>query len=156
MCFFTGHRIIEKTKIDTVKEKVKEHIERIIAEHGVDTFISGGAIGFDMIAANCVYEMKEKYPHIKLEIYIPCLDQSKRWTNINKYYYRMMLSKADNQKFISNEEYADGCMLKRNMEMIKDSSYCIAYCVTPRTGTGVTVRMAKQENIEVVNIADEI
>ena len=44
----------------------------MITEYGVNTFIDGGALGFDTIAAETVIEMREKYQNIKLVMYLPC------------------------------------------------------------------------------------
>ena len=70
-CFFTGHRKIAQSKIEIVKAQLAENIEKMIAEYGVNTFIDGGALGFDTIAAETVIEMREKYQNIKLVMYIP-------------------------------------------------------------------------------------
>ena len=119
-------------------------------------FISGGALGFDTMAAETVFEMKKKYPHIKLIIYVPCYGQSNRWTNLQKYRYRMMLSKADEIVYITEEKYTEDCMRLRNLRMVKDSFFCIAFCLLSKTGTGQTLRNAKAVGLNIVNIADEM
>ena len=58
-CFFTGHRKIAQSKIEIVKAQLAENIEKMITEYGVNTFIDGGALGFDTIAAETVIEMRE-------------------------------------------------------------------------------------------------
>lgn len=58
-CFFTGHRKIANDKKDIISLKIKENIERLINEYEVETFISGAALGFDTIAAECVIELKK-------------------------------------------------------------------------------------------------
>lgn len=155
-CFFTGHRKIASGKLDIVKKKLAEKIEKLIIEYGVDTFIAGGALGFDTIAARVVVEMREKYPEIKLVMYIPCYGQSKLWNDYDKFNYRMILSMADDIKYITEEQYTDECMRLRNLEMVKDSSYCIAFCTMQKSGTGFTLRNAEKNGLEIVNIADEI
>jgi len=47
-------------------------------------------------------------------------------------------------------------MKLRNLKMIKDSSFCIAFCLMQKSGTGFTLRNAENVGIEIVNIADEI
>ena len=74
-CFFTGHRKIAQSKIEIVKAQLAENIEKMITEYGVNTFIDGGALGFDTIAAETVIEMREKYQNIKLVMYLPCYGQ---------------------------------------------------------------------------------
>lgn len=70
-CFFTGHRKIAQSKIEIVKAQLAENIEKMITEYDVNTFIDGGALGFDTIAAETVIEMREKYQNIKLVMYLP-------------------------------------------------------------------------------------
>ena len=53
ICGFTGHRII--------KGKIKTRLEKEISnlcEKGYNTFFSGGALGFDTIAAQTVIKLK--------------------------------------------------------------------------------------------------
>lgn len=155
-CFFTGHRKIAQSKIEIVKAQLAENIEKMITEYGVNTFIDGGALGFDTIAAETVIEMREKYQNIKLAMYLPCYGQSKMWKESEQFRYRMVLSKADKIIYITESVYTDDCMKLRNLKMIKDSSFCIAFCLMQKSGTGFTLRNAKNVGIEIVNIADEI
>lgn len=155
-CFFTGHRRIASERIEFVKEKLEEYIEILITQHDVNRFIAGGAIGFDTMSAEIVIKMREKYPHIKLVLYLPCYKQSAKWSSKNKYNYRLILSRADEYKYVTESEYVDGCMKIRNLEMIKDSSFCIAFCIMYGTGTGFTLRNAEAVGVEIKNIADEI
>lgn len=155
-CFFTGHRRIAKRNIDILRKCLDGSIERMITENGVDTFINGGAIGFDAEAAESVLRMKKKYPGIKLVMYIPCYGQSKMWGANEQYRYRMILSKADDVHYVTEGEYDDECMRRRNLSMIKNSSFCIAYCIMRRSGTGFTVRNAENVGINVENLADYV
>lgn len=155
-CFFTGHRKIAQSKIDIIKAHLAENIEKMITEYGVDTFIDGGALGFDTIAAETVIEMREKYQDIKLVMYLPCYGQSKKWKDNEQFRYRMILSKADEIIYVTESKYTDDCMRIRNLKMIKDSSFCIAFCLLQKSGTGFTIRNAENVGIEIVNIADEI
>lgn len=155
-CFFTGHRIIANRNIDTIRDIVSDNIEEMIIKHNVNTFISGSAIGFDTIAAEEVIKMRKKYPYIKLIMYLPCHGQEKKWTNMQKFKYRMMLSKADDYIYVTEGKYNKNCMKLRNMRMIKDSFFCIAYCLVSRSGTGQTIRNAEADGVKIINIANEI
>lgn len=155
-CFFTGHRRLPAAKFDDIKRILSENIERLIIEYDVRDFISGGALGFDTAAAEAVLEMKKKYPHIRLLLYLPCYGQSTKWGLVQQYKYRMMLSRADEIVYVTEEKYKDGCMQLRNMRMIKDSFFCIAFCILSRSGTGYTLKSAGEVGVKIVNIADEI
>jgi len=149
-CFFTGHRKIAQSKIEIVKAQLADNIEKMITEYGVNTFIDGGALGFDTIAAETVIEMREKYQNIKLVMYLPCYGQSKMWKESEQFRYRMVLSKADKIIYITESVYTDDCMKLRNLKMIKDSSFCIAFCLMQKSGTGFTLRNAENVGIQKV------
>ena len=155
-CFFTGHRRLSAKKLQDIKTSVAENIEKLITEYDVRDFISGGAMGFDMLAAETVIEMKKLYPHIRLLMYLPCYGQSSKWDDGKKYRYRMILSQADEIVYVTESEYTEGCMNIRNMRMVKDAFFCIAFCIMQRSGTGLTLRHAESADARIINIADEI
>lgn len=155
-CFFTGHRRLPKNRIDTIKKILKLKIKELIEDKGVECFIAGGALGFDTLAAQTVIEIKEEYPFIKLYLYLPCRDQSRLWTDKDKYQWRIIMTKSDGYKYVTDGNYTNDCMKKRNYKMADDAGYCISYCVISRSGTGATVNYANEHGVIVHNIADDI
>ena len=85
---FTGHRPQsipyrwEEQSPESVKlkSKIKTAIIDLIENENVIHFISGMAIGVDMISAELVLELKAKYPNIILECALPCETQAVRWS----------------------------------------------------------------------------
>ena len=67
-CSFFGHRDTPQT--DELKHKVREIVERLIVEEGVDTFFFGSRSSFDEMCHMVVTELKEKYPHIQRIAYL--------------------------------------------------------------------------------------
>lgn len=155
-CFFTGHRVIAPEKIEKVKELTEKTAVSLIEDKGVTDFIAGGALGFDTMAEEIILKLKEKYPYIKLHLYLPCFDQSRRWSYVQKYNWHMMLTKADDYIYVTEDDYTPDCMQKRNHKMADDSLYCIAFCILDKSGTGSTVHYAKDTGTVIYNIADEI
>lgn len=155
-CFFTGHRRLPKNRTEQIKEILKEKIISLIEDKGIESFIAGGALGFDTLAAQTVIELKKDYPFVKLYLYLPCNDQSRLWTAENKYIWRLIMTQADGYKYVTDGPYVDGCMQKRNYKMADDALYGIAYCVISKSGTGMTVHYAAERGDVVENIADEI
>lgn len=150
-CSFTGHRVIAAAKKESITEDLKKAVCALIDE-GITDFISGGALGFDTMVANLILELKEKYPHIRLVLFLPCPEQDKLWKDKDKAVYKDIVSRADEVKYTS-DSYTDGCMLKRNREMVDNSSICIAYYDgRPRSGTAMTVSYAKKSGIRVINL----
>lgn len=155
-CFFTGHRRLPAAKIDEIKEKLSGNIEKLIIEYDVRDFISGGALGFDTVAAKAVLELKEKYPHIRLLMYLPCYGQSKKWGYRQRFQYQLLKSHADEILYVTEKEYTPDCMQLRNMRMIKDAFFCISFCIMNNTGTGLTLKNAEEVGTRIINIADEM
>lgn len=60
------------------KRRLCNSIEMMILE-GYTHFISGGALGMDMYAAEAVLTLREQYPEITLEIAIPHDGQTAKW-----------------------------------------------------------------------------
>ncbi len=149
-CCFTGHRDIPKGE----RQNVKNALQKAIAEHiskGVTTFISGGALGFDTLAAQCVLEAREKNSRVSLVMMLPCRDQCARWSLADRGVYEDILKIADDI-YVLNEKYITGCMHQRNKVMVSQSGFCIAYHSGRRGGTAYTVELAKAQGIEIQNI----
>ena len=67
-CSFFGHR--DTLQTEQLKQKVKETVERLIVEEGVDTFLFGSRSNFDELCHIVVTELKEKYPYIQRIAYL--------------------------------------------------------------------------------------
>jgi len=149
-CCFTGHRIIKITP--ELVQRLKDTITKLI-ERDVTDFYNGGAIGFDMLCAETVIELKAEYPDIKLHLLLPCPpeDQVKGWNKAQIARYNEILQAADSVTVLS-EHYTDDCMKQRNERLVELSDCCICYCTNPRSGTGQTVRMAREKGIDVINL----
>ena len=149
-CCFTGHRIMKITP--ELVQRLRAAIIGIIGM-GVEEFYDGGAIGFDMLAAETVMELKNEYPDIKLHLLLPCPanEQINGWNNAQIAQYEKMLNAADSVTVVS-EHYTRDCMKQRNKQLVELSDFCICYCTNPRSGTGQTVRMAENKGIEIINI----
>ena len=149
---FTGHRVIDTAMLPTLPQLLEDTLVELIRS-GYEVFRAGGAIGFDTMAALKVLELKARFPQIKLHLYLPCRDQDKFWNEDEKALYRVILQRADGV-FYTTEHYTDGCMLKRNREMIDGCGICIAYYQHQGAGgTGYSYRYALRTGVTVINLA---
>lgn len=155
-CFFTGHRNLPTVRIEQIRKIIEIKAKNLIEDKGVEHFIAGGALGFDTIAAETIIKVKEEHPHIKLHLYLPCFDQSRRWKYEDKYKWHMMMSKVDDYIYVTESTYTADCMKKRNQKMADDSDYGLAYCVLDKSGTGSTIRYAEQRGVIIDNIAETV
>lgn len=156
-CFFTGHRNLPKNKI----EKIKQQLKQIIIDkynEGINCFMSGGAMGFDTLAAQIVLELKkqESYSDIKLILYVPCYHYDKKWDYTDRCVLQKLKYAADKFIIVSKCDYTPECNRIRNQRMVDDSICGIAYKLKNLSGTAQTIRIAQKQNKSVINIADII
>ena len=158
-CCFTGHRPqILPWKFNENDErciKMKEELTRQIIlaiKNGYNTFISGMALGFDIICAETVLDLKKTYPYIKLFGAIPCKTQDKLWKDKDKKRYRNLLSQLDGVRCIYDEYTGAECMLERNRYMVNNSSLVIALFSGRNGGTKKTIEYAEKQNVKCIII----
>ena len=116
--------------------------------------MSGGALGFDHIAASMVITKKQQGEKAKLIFALPCHNQDETWTERQKQLYRLLLSEADEIRYLSNEntpESMDIC----NRYMINNSAYCICAFKDKANGAsiGKTLRYAHEQGVHIINVA---
>lgn len=155
ICFFTGHRIIGAKKRSIIEGWLREEILDKI-NHKIDVFITGGAVGFDTMAAEQVLFMKEDYPNIKLYLYLPCTNHDALWNENQRDRFAVIKNLADKICYVTNDVYTEGCMRKRNKAMVDVADCGIAYIKTDHSGAAQTMKMAQEKGIDVINIANKI
>lgn len=153
-CCFTGHRIIKSIHREHLFGIVQKSIFNL-HKSGYIYFLTGGALGFDTIAAQCVLESASIFPDIQLILILPCKDQFSKWNESEINTYNYILSKAS-QVIYSSDTYSKGCMLKRNRVLVDNSSYCISYQYKQSGGTAYTTRYAISNGVPVINLCDEL
>ena len=148
-CCFAGHRKLPEAKIERIILNLNREVENCIA-NGVTTFISGGALGFDQMAASLIIAKKEMGYKIRLIFVLPCKNQDELWTNEQKRLYHGILAEADETIYVS-QEFTPNCMKIRNYYMVDHSAYCICALSEWMSGTGQTIRYAKKKGLKVNN-----
>ena len=151
-CCFTGHRNIPKGIYYDVRRRVYYVAEQLV-KNGIDTFISGAAIGFDLIAAEAITALKITYPHVRLVFAIPCPEHDIKWNDEDRKKFKVLYTQCDFAVLVSNL-YTDGCMLKRDRYMVDNSSCCISYCTRSTGGTAYTVRYAEKNGLNRIEISE--
>ena len=150
-CTFTGHRDIEFSKIRPLKVALRDAILQCYNE-GVTNFICGMALGFDMMAAEIVLNLRDECPDITLTAVVPFDGQEDRWRPSEQHRYDSILDEAD-QVIILSERYFKGCEMKRNAFMANGSCRVIAYFNgEPHGGTYYTFKSANEAGQQVVNL----
>lgn len=160
VCCFTGHRSISCETNFVTSQKIKHAVNHLIRK-GVRTFIVGGALGFDTIAAVTVINMRDNDPlfdengervDISLHVAVPCKGQSDKWSFGDRTLYNSILSSADSVTVLS-DTYTRDCMFARNRYMVDRSAYCVCFVTHRRGGSYYTMNYAKRSGLEIINLA---
>lgn len=149
-CCFTGHRVIMSEHLNIIGKQLEDIISRLCS-CGIRTFIAGGALGFDTIAAKAVLKLRNVGLDVKLVLALPCKEQTRRWRAADIAVYNDILASADEVIYVS-EEYSAGCLHLRNRFMVDHSSHCVFYLTYPKGGTAYTVKYALQNELHMHNI----
>ncbi|GHV46539.1 hypothetical protein FACS189499_01950 [Clostridia bacterium] len=140
---FSGHRDVKPTPLLIA---ATERAMDLAVSCGVNTFVCGGAAGFDTIAAMAVIESREIFGFTRLILVLPF----RKTSGVSREYLHV-LDSADEVICLS-DNYYDGCMRARNAKMIEMSGYLIAHCVPEKlrsSGTGQTIRMAEKAGLKI-------
>jgi uncharacterized phage-like protein YoqJ len=136
---------------EQIKIKLKNKLIDIIENEGFTDFRAGGAKGFDSLAALAVLELKNKYPHIKLHLILPCKGQEKYFLPVEKQIYHFAIKNADSVSYIQ-ERYSEGVMFARNRALVDGADLCIAYLEKLRGGTYQTINYARKRGVKTINL----
>lgn len=151
---FTGHRQIPDEQYPSLHALLSDAVEHEI-QRGATLFRTGGAMGFDTLAALTVLSLRLRYPHIRLELILPCPSQTRGWKEDDRRLYEQILEQADAHRFVSDSYYR-GVLQVRNRALVENADVCIAYLTASGGGTAFTVKEALRKGVHLVNLADAI
>ena len=141
---------------DLLKIKLYEVIKELITEHNIDIFLFGNKSQFNDICYDIVSELKKDYAHIK-RVYVRA-----QFPHISEDYKSYLLERYEETYFPCNALNAGKVSyIKRNIDMIDNSTYCITYfdeSYTPDTrkssksGTRTAYNYALKKQKKIINI----
>lgn len=154
-CCFTGHRPRLLPPPDSacgtaLKDTVSRTV-RAAAAQGVTTFLAGGAVGFDTLAAEAVLALKDEGAPVRLVLALPAEDQPNKWTDSDRQRYTAILSRADETHYAALSSNPQA-MRKRNRYLAEHADCCVAYLATTSGGTFYTVGKAMERGVPVLNL----
>ncbi len=148
---FTGHRFYDFSQREFIQERLTSAISEAY-DHGIRNFISGFALGIDLMAAQLVQSLKCNLPGISLTAAIPFEGQAERYNIYDKRVYRRLLKLAD-KVIVLSDCYYPRCFLDRDEFMVENASYLIAYYDgREKGGTYYTVKKARARGIPIINV----
>ena len=140
---FSGHRSVPFAKRRELKQWLKSEIAKAYA-------------GFDLLAAEAARSLQCELKDLQVIAVVPFRGQSDRWSKEEQAKYDAILRIVDDVVVLS-EQYYNGCLLRRNDYMVNRSSRLIAYFDgNPKGGTFYTVREAKRQGLDIVNLHNSV
>jgi uncharacterized phage-like protein YoqJ len=91
-------------------------------EEGTEWFVTSGSSGVELWASEVAILLKKQYPHVKLSILTPFLEQESRWPDHAKEQYYEVLNQADHVASITNRPYESPTQLRLKNEFIVQKS----------------------------------
>jgi len=153
-CCFTGHREIAPIH-ERLLPALLEHVIRDLIELGVSRFVTGGALGFDTLAAEAVLRLRADRPSLHLTVIAPYLRQPAAWGAVDRMRYERIRAAADDFRVL-RARYTPNCMRERNHAMVDLSGTCVAYCLHEPSGTSQTVDYALQSGLAVIDLTEKL
>lgn len=148
---FTGHRFYDFSQREFIQERLTSAISEAY-DHGIRNFISGFALGIDLMAAQLVQSLKCNLPGISLTAAIPFEGQAERYNIYDKRVNGRLLELAD-KVIVLSDCYYPRCFLDRDEFMVENASYLIAYYDgREKGGTYYTVKKARARGIPIINV----
>lgn len=153
-CCFTGHRHIPPYAIEELTAILDRRIAAL-CDIGFTEFRTGGALGFDTLAAVRVLVARKTHPQIRLHLILPCRDQAAKWQRRDVQLYERILERADQVTYVQ-EHYSAGCMHARNRALVDGSQLCLAFLTSTEGGTAYTASFAAKKGVRLINLAREM
>ena len=149
-CCFIGHRFLPEDIIDNLKTPLDYAIDKLYYQ-GVENFISGGTLGFAQMVASLIIDKKSAGYNIRLIFMLPYRNHGNLWTKKQRKKYNSLLMNADEIQYVS-DEYYEGCMEKRNLDMINRSNYLICALNQGKSEKSCYINHAQINGLLVINL----
>ena len=154
ICCFTGHRHIDESARPRLLCLLDNTLEELYAQ-GFTVFRTGGARGFDTLAALRVLALKEKHPDCQLVLYLPHPTQADSWREGERALWQEIKEKADRVHTVS-PTYTPECMHARNRALVTGADLCMAYLTENKGGTLYTCTYALKNGVPLRNLSYEL
>ncbi|MBE5802977.1 MAG: DUF1273 domain-containing protein [Clostridiales bacterium] len=148
---FTGHRQLDENELPALVLRLDQVLEKLY-QQSYRRFICGGALGFDMLAAERVIALKKQHEDVSLVLAIPYAAQSSAWPIQEGMRYERIFYEADESHVLSRTYYK-GCLSVRNRHMVDRSSFVVCYLTQTTGGTASTAAYAFKEGVTLLNLA---
>lgn len=159
LCTITGHRPQSfpfgfdeaAPACLALKAQIKKELSALI-DSGVDSFMTGMALGVDTWAAEMIIELRKNHTGIRLYAAVPCPGQDAKWSEPQRSRYASVLDACD-RRFMLSDRYTPSCMLERDRFMVEHANVVLAvWNGKPTGGTAFTVDYARRSGKRIIII----
>jgi uncharacterized phage-like protein YoqJ len=133
-----------------LKSRILKTLESLI-DDDCKFFYSGMAMGFDILCAECVLELKKKYNDIKLICAIPFKEHGNSLSQNWRKRFFEILNHCDEFSYIS-DEYNKQVYQIRNKFMVDNSDFVVCWYDGKLGGTRNTLKYAAKKHRVIINI----
>jgi uncharacterized phage-like protein YoqJ len=152
-CCFIGDQTLPRVSIEPLIKRLDYEIENLIGQN-VTTFISGGALGFDMIATALVVFKKECYSYVRLCFALPCREFTQSWREDQKRFLQQLQEKADQVIHVGGRG-EDDVKEEQYRYVIDQAAYCLYASLNPTEVIEQSLRYARQRKLKMIDAADK-
>jgi len=162
-CCFTGYRpskfpfLLNKSSKEYIdfENRLVETILNLV-NCSVNEFYCGLAMGFDIIAGECVLLAREIHPDldIKLVCAVPFKGQADNFPPEWKKRYNNLIDNADSI-ILTSGDYHRGCFAIRNKFMVDASDTVVTWYDGKPGGTKSTLNYAASKGRKIINLHDD-
>lgn len=135
-----------------LKSILRSEIQKLIDKHYV-YFQTGAAMGVDMMCAEIVLELMETNPKVMLFAIIPCKNQCAAWDEKSVARYKSIMQRVSGSYLVSDSEYYNGCMQKRNQYLVDTADVLLAVYDGAKGGTANTIEYAKKQGRKIIIVS---
>lgn len=162
-CCFTGHRPNRLPWLadpcDLRTKALKQALwQRILSsyEQGYTCFLSGMALGVDLICARLVLELAETEREVQLVAVVPYPAQAARWSAADRREYQAVLHSCGERIVVVSPSYHRQCFALRNRYLVDHARRIIGvYDGAPSGGTFQTLEYARKQGLEMELLVPE-
>jgi len=137
-CCLIGHNKLYDDE-SQIRQWILECVLKAV-EGGYIHFICGGSVGFDMLAAEVIVELKKSGHKILLELALPFKNEFKPLRE--RLLFSLIETNADMVTYV-NDNYSKNCYTERNKYMVDNSALVVVYNRECLGGVFNTVEYAK-------------
>ena len=162
-CCFTGYRPQKfPFRLDAGDPRYIDFENRLtgkigeLVNCGCLTFYTGMAMGFDIVAAECVLAVAKALDTyaVRLICAVPFLAQAQNYPSDWRTRYNKLINISDGTVLISNEYYP-GCYQDRNRFMVNNSDLVLTWFDGAPGGTKNTLDYARSISRKIINLHTE-